>query len=513
MDLDKSCLWSLNYVRSELGHSKRETIAFLCFQIWVFMISLIGIATDSMPHLLASLATHGLVLAWGIFQVIQSIGFQSTFKRVITDGACAGAQILPDLGSIRQRTDIPLLVVNFVAFLFSAFLTLRLIKLVNWHNFKNVGANLEMNRHRKFMLILFTVIQLSFFFVAVFCALLFDLVSNGNMKTMSSFPVFYKISCIVSLIVIVPWMLSGLYGVEREKKIPTMIFLTYAVFWVCGFATMFFSTSFRQEITRWSFFAVMGAMSVLITGAALILGIACRINFGKGYLIAKDIQADSPVDHRAKSWGDLESSPYSEKLAEMPSFASDVPQFPTTFEPPRMPPTAMNIPNRFFTPSSNSSSSSVSSGKPKSKGVALTDKGATKPSYRDSSASFGNMGGLGNSPPGYQAEFSTGNSFSTTGPSFSAPPRAAPAPPATAGLGTATSVGGQLGRMFTAGSTGTSMYTPGAEPSSSWSVFGHNVGNVPVSTIPSRSGTTTAATANPPTSSTLTPQRAWSSKE
>jgi hypothetical protein len=61
-----------------------------------------------------------------------------------------------------------------------------------------------------------------------------------------------------------------------------IFFLVLCLCYMAGWAVMFLSTSFRWTFVQWRFFSLMAAASVLLTLAALALGIVCRINFGKG---------------------------------------------------------------------------------------------------------------------------------------------------------------------------------------------------------------------------------------
>lgn len=45
---------------------------------------------------------------------------------------------------------------------------------------------------------------------------------------------------------------------------------------------MFFSTTFRWTFVTWRFFSIMAVASILMTLLCLILGVVCRLNFGKG---------------------------------------------------------------------------------------------------------------------------------------------------------------------------------------------------------------------------------------
>lgn len=67
-----------------------------------------------------------------------------------------------------------------------------------------------------------------------------------------------------------------------------LIFLILSVLYLGGWGIMFFSTTFRWTFITWTFFALMTIASVVLTLLSAILGVICRLNFGKG-LVGKDL--------------------------------------------------------------------------------------------------------------------------------------------------------------------------------------------------------------------------------
>jgi len=61
-----------------------------------------------------------------------------------------------------------------------------------------------------------------------------------------------------------------------------LTFLVLSVLYLAGWGVMFCSTTFRWTFTTWFFFSVMATASVFLTIVGMILGIVCRLNFGKG---------------------------------------------------------------------------------------------------------------------------------------------------------------------------------------------------------------------------------------
>ena len=66
--------------------------------------------------------------SWAGFQISHTATFKADFSRLATNGACKPLNLLPGYWKERSNAEIPLLALNVVALLMSAFLTWRLMK-------------------------------------------------------------------------------------------------------------------------------------------------------------------------------------------------------------------------------------------------------------------------------------------------------------------------------------------------------------------------------------------------
>jgi hypothetical protein len=60
------------------------------------------------------------------------------------------------------------------------------------------------------------------------------------------------------------------------------IFLALSLGYIVGLGAMFDATTFRWTFVEWRFFSIITSASALFTLCAFILGVICRLNFGKG---------------------------------------------------------------------------------------------------------------------------------------------------------------------------------------------------------------------------------------
>ncbi|KAJ7655225.1 hypothetical protein DFH06DRAFT_1046920 [Mycena polygramma] len=325
--LDKSCMWSLNWPVSILDNTKREDLVFIAFQFWVLGMSVVALLNESIPHILASLLTHILATAWSGFQISHTANFRQNFNSYITDGACAGVpSLLPTYWQDRANAEIPTLALNVAALFISVVLTYKLVKLFGWQTFKRVGASLTINRIYKLVLSFSIALQLSFFFMGVTVALFLDQLFNGWVGHLAWYSLLYKVMFTLTGIMLVPWIVLGWFSVRREMRVGMIFFLGLSVLYLGGWGVMFLSTTFRWTFKTWEFFSIMASASLGLTTLSFVLGVLCRLNFGKGLLRYLNAHESLPGDDFVPVTGGEDP----EKVS-FPSTEKPVPTFSATF--------------------------------------------------------------------------------------------------------------------------------------------------------------------------------------
>jgi hypothetical protein len=321
--VDSRCLLALNYPLQTLWDQQREDIVFITFQVWVFGMSIVALVHQSIPHIIASLVTHVMATAWAAAQLNYTEAFRVTFNRIITQGACGGVSFLPDFWKARANAEIPILALNAAGLLVSALLSFRLLKLYGWQTFKRIGASLTINRVYKLVLSLSIFIQLAIFFVVTTVALWLDQLLNSAIGDHATFLTIYKAGAIITLVLLVPWVLTGWFGVRRELRLPMLLFLVLSTFYLAGWGVMFFSTTFRWTFTSWRFFAVMTCASIFLTVSCFFLGVVCRFNFGKGLVRYINAEENLPGDDFVYDNGsDVEKVAYPSNEKAIPTYSA-----------------------------------------------------------------------------------------------------------------------------------------------------------------------------------------------
>ncbi|KAI0803144.1 hypothetical protein BC629DRAFT_1591233 [Irpex lacteus] len=332
--LTESCLVALNWPLARVDNTKREDIVFIGFSFWVLGMSLVALLNESPPHIIASFLTHCLATGWSAFQLTNTQTFKKDFTRLATRGACQGVNLLPTYWTQRAQFEIPTLAFNALALLISAILSWKLMKSFGWQTFKRIGASLTISRAYRIILIFSITIQLSVFFVVVSVALWIDQVYNGDIGHLTNRAAMFKGIMIAILLLVLPWLTIGWISVRREQKIPMAIFLFLSFGYTVGWSSMFAAPSFRWTFVEWFFFGLMTCASVVLAIVTLVLGLVCRLNFGKGVSRYLNAQQPLPGDEFEPAYPPSDASSFTftddkwgsdEEKVEFPSYNTSIP--------------------------------------------------------------------------------------------------------------------------------------------------------------------------------------------
>jgi hypothetical protein len=300
VNVSPECGMALQWPTQKLRRNRREDVSFLCYQFWVMALSLAAIYSHSIPHIIASFITHILSAFWSIYQLYTFTTFQSEATALLfssaTTGACVttvgGQNLLSDYLSERHNIEIGISVLNFTTLFLSGFLTWKLYILFGWSMFKKMGASILINRLYRIALATFISIHLSLFFFMAILTLWLDQLLKGFMggSEAKHGPIYLALS-FASAFFLPAWAFLAWYGIRKERTRFILGFFGSSVILMAGTWGMLGSDTFRATCLHWNFFLAMTVIAFCGTTTTLVLGITCRLGFGKGlpdYLDAQD---------------------------------------------------------------------------------------------------------------------------------------------------------------------------------------------------------------------------------
>jgi len=282
--VDLQCTRVLLYLDKMLGDTKREAIALIFLQFWFFIMSLIAVTYDSIPHTLAVLLGRTLILFWSCFAFRREWFHEDEYNTMVLgpDSPC-GYDLFPGYFGRRFAFELPDLLLNCTAFLISLYLSLRLVKMYREQQFTSMGAPPAIERMYKYFMATMATLQLSVFVLLTAMTLWANELMSTAVAHISLYTHTELFVIIFSSALVVPWLSMGWYAITREHKVWMAIYLSLGLVFVGGWAGMFDSEVYRFSLQEWSFMSTATALSFFNMVASLVLGVICYHNFGKGF--------------------------------------------------------------------------------------------------------------------------------------------------------------------------------------------------------------------------------------
>ncbi|KAF9446540.1 hypothetical protein P691DRAFT_733047 [Macrolepiota fuliginosa MF-IS2] len=282
LDLPNNCIYSLRWLLDTLQDNMREDVVTLCFQFWLISLAFITLLNESIPHLAACLFGHVLGTGWAGYRVQSTIRLTYMYRKAIVPGLCLGKDFLGGWWDQRLTHAIGIIVVNTCTLAALMYLSCRLFKVYASQSFARVGAPDKIRRIYRIILLFSASLQLTGFFSLASIGIWLDKINQGIISRFTSHGKLYLALFIVTLVLMIPWLVLGWVCVRRECLRRYGIFCVISLFLVTLFTALFFSPVYRFIFLSWSFFATMTVTSYVCVVIASILGIMCRLNFGKG---------------------------------------------------------------------------------------------------------------------------------------------------------------------------------------------------------------------------------------
>ncbi|KAJ3514816.1 hypothetical protein NLJ89_g2146 [Agrocybe chaxingu] len=294
LSFEDTCIPSLQWLDDVIHDAQREDVVTFLFQIWLFILALVTIVNESIPHLMAAVAGHLLGAGWSAYRVDSTRRLMNLYRTKIVPEACGGEDLLQNWWEIRIQHAIPILAVNCLTLLAFGYLSFQLFKVYATQSFSRVGASPKIHRMYKFVLLFSVCLQLSGFFSLTSTAMWIDKVCHGMIMALAKHAKLYLAAFSVILVLQLPWFIFGWVCVRKECKIRFAIFCGIAVLLLTLQTMMFFSPLYRYIFLTWPFFATITVTAYLLIIATTAMGILCRLNFDKG--LAHYLQVTEALD-------------------------------------------------------------------------------------------------------------------------------------------------------------------------------------------------------------------------
>ncbi|KAG7440131.1 uncharacterized protein BT62DRAFT_924236 [Guyanagaster necrorhizus] len=314
--LSKTCVQTLILPFQDLSNFRRESLAFVFLQFWLFGISVLAMIQDSVPHLLAGIGARILLTAWSAYVIWRTRHLSSVYEALLGDpGTPCSVDFFPTYFSTRSSLEIPDLVLNFSALTIMIWTLLRVYAV---QSYKCVGAPAHILRIRKFFMAIQACLQLEVYILPAGMGLWIDQLFNTYIRYISEHTILYEGIFIFHTVMVVPWIVLGWYAVRYERKKWMFSFIFVGFLFLLAESLVFDSQVYRWTFIMWANFACFTVAYMIVIIACVILGIVCLRNFDQGlaqYLHAESALASSnfaPEVFQHREDVDMEKAPLPE---------------------------------------------------------------------------------------------------------------------------------------------------------------------------------------------------------
>ncbi|KAF9004852.1 hypothetical protein BDZ89DRAFT_1145505 [Hymenopellis radicata] len=279
---------------NSLKNNAREDLAFVFLQFWLFILSVVAMVYDSVPHV-AGVMARTLLTAWSAYAVWRTQSKKEIYQQLIANpGTPCSVDLFPIYFKVRLNYEIPDLVLNVTALYIAGHLSWTLFREYQARSFTTVGAPPKIVRMYRFYLAVQACLQLEVYALIAGMSLWIDQLLNTYIRVISEHTFWYVAVFVFFSALVLPWLILGWYSIRHEKKFLTAIFIFTAFVFFFTECIMFYSQVYRWTFVSWANLACFTVSSMLLIAASFILGIICMRNFGKG--LAEYLHAESILE-------------------------------------------------------------------------------------------------------------------------------------------------------------------------------------------------------------------------
>ncbi|KAI9512137.1 hypothetical protein F5148DRAFT_1280053 [Russula earlei] len=261
--LEPVCIFSLLYPEAKLSQARREELALIGSQFWLFGLAVFGLLFESVPHILALIVARLLTTGWSTYATWRTTNISDRIQHLIADpGSPCQLDFYKPYFARRFALQMADLVLHWDALFISIYLSWRLLKMYRTNTFRHVGPPKNILRIISFAVLV--SIQLSVFILMTAMALWVDQLLHGVIKKLSSHTAVYDGTFVITTVLLIPWLMMGWFS------------------FLGAWSTMFYSRIYRFTFIDWPFFGITTMSSFASLLASTGFAFVCLRNYGKG---------------------------------------------------------------------------------------------------------------------------------------------------------------------------------------------------------------------------------------
>ncbi|KAI0085526.1 hypothetical protein BDY19DRAFT_438960 [Irpex rosettiformis] len=280
IEITEQCTYTLLYPMQRLRNSVDEEIALVFSQVWLLGISSSAVLSQSIPHILAVFAMRCLATGWSAYTIWRTIDLRTRLWHLIMapNTPChTDFEFLPDYFKSRLAFQVPDLILNVVALIFTGLLGWRLVKSFSRNVFNCVGPPAKIIRLYGYMLTVFVSGQLLSYLLTTSISLALKEGLQHNRLVGVQIGLF-----ILAFTLTIAMYPLGYYAVRHERKLTMIAFIVILFGLIISFFSLFSFRGFRFTWLQWPFFACITGVNAAVIVCCAVFAVLCRKHFGEG---------------------------------------------------------------------------------------------------------------------------------------------------------------------------------------------------------------------------------------
>ncbi|KAF0361206.1 hypothetical protein F8M41_014184 [Gigaspora margarita] len=255
----------------------------MVFQVFQLFFCMNAVYNQNTIQIITIAVTNFLCGLFGIVQIFEIGKWISDLQK-----NCPGSAYQSFTGQFRSQygsNDIPLVVFLVIFSSIIAFVSFKLYQFFCWNIYKKIGADIQMQKIYKTMLIFVLLLKIFFFFVLLtgieaIATLHHDNDPKEQNDSISLSKGLFYFHVVVTIMFLFLEVLAY-SALRRENRPGMLLYITLSVITIVDFCIILRS-SIKAIAQAWYFFIVIVVVAVILSIVTWIYAILVFLNFDKG---------------------------------------------------------------------------------------------------------------------------------------------------------------------------------------------------------------------------------------
>ncbi|CAG8619958.1 16808_t:CDS:2 [Dentiscutata erythropus] len=259
-----------------------ENVVFMVFQLFQLFLCMNAVYNQNTIQIITIAVTNFLCGLYGIVQIFEIKKWVSDLQiKNCPDNSAFTTQFAKQYGSY----DIPLVIFLVIFASIIAFISFKLYQEFGWNIYKKIGADIQMQKIFKTMLIFVLLLKIDLFFVLLtgveaIATLHYDKDPKKQDASLSLSKGLFYFHLVITIMILFLEVLAY-SSLRRENKPGMILYIVLSTVTIADFCIILRS-SLKAIDQAWYFFVVIVLIAVILSIVTWVFAILVYLNFDKG---------------------------------------------------------------------------------------------------------------------------------------------------------------------------------------------------------------------------------------